>query len=290
MEDEKKYFWMRLKADFFEDDAVDYILEQENGADYILIYLRLCLKSLKTDGLLYRSLGDEIVPYTTEKISKMLNVASPLVTHALRHLRHAGLIRVTEGDILSFPQVRELVGSEAANNHAQRQKRYRERKRLEKLQKKTEELPEGVTNGDGSDATVGDGVTSRMRHESVTIDRDRERDIDRDIDRDRDDTQQSEKPKRKSKPKPQKNPYGKNQNVMLSDQELETFKEEQPEHWQRFIDELSGWLKANKVTRRDYLKALRNWAERDYNGYRFKRHDPDTELEEIEQTIKTLIY
>ena len=58
MEETKRYYWMRLRADFFEDDAIDWLEDQENGSLYTLFYLKLCLKSLKNEGGLYRSGGE----------------------------------------------------------------------------------------------------------------------------------------------------------------------------------------------------------------------------------------
>ena len=49
----KKYFWLKLKEDFFEEDTISWIEEQQNGKEYSLFYLKLCLKSLKTNGILF---------------------------------------------------------------------------------------------------------------------------------------------------------------------------------------------------------------------------------------------
>ena len=39
-----KYYWLKLKEDFFEDDVINWIEVQPNGKDYCLFYLKLCLK------------------------------------------------------------------------------------------------------------------------------------------------------------------------------------------------------------------------------------------------------
>ncbi len=43
-----KFYWLQLKEDFFEEDAIAWLEEHENGERYSLFYLKLCLKSLKT--------------------------------------------------------------------------------------------------------------------------------------------------------------------------------------------------------------------------------------------------
>ena len=44
---ETKFYWLQLKEDFFDEDAMSWLEEQENGERYSLFYLKLCLKSLK---------------------------------------------------------------------------------------------------------------------------------------------------------------------------------------------------------------------------------------------------
>ena len=39
----KKYYWLKLKEDFFEEDAISWIEEQEKGKEYCLFYLKLSL-------------------------------------------------------------------------------------------------------------------------------------------------------------------------------------------------------------------------------------------------------
>ena len=39
----KKYYWLKLKNDFFDDDTIQFIEEQENGVAYVNFYLKLCL-------------------------------------------------------------------------------------------------------------------------------------------------------------------------------------------------------------------------------------------------------
>ena len=52
---ETKFYWLQLKEDFFEDDAIEWLEEQKpNGRDYAYFYLKLCLKSLKSNGILIR--------------------------------------------------------------------------------------------------------------------------------------------------------------------------------------------------------------------------------------------
>ncbi|MZL31607.1 hypothetical protein GT722_28460 [Clostridium beijerinckii] len=69
MSDNKKYYYMRLKEDFFDSDEIKIIESQPNGYMYSNILLKLYLKSLKRNGKL---MVTDFIPYTLESLSKVL--------------------------------------------------------------------------------------------------------------------------------------------------------------------------------------------------------------------------
>lgn len=70
----KRYYWLKLKDDFFDGDTLRYIEEQENGFIYSNFYLKLCLKSLKSDGILMRLVGTRMIPHDVASLAKLTNV------------------------------------------------------------------------------------------------------------------------------------------------------------------------------------------------------------------------
>ena len=52
MSPEKRYYWLKLKQDFFDNDAIKIIESMENGKDYIILLLKMKLRALKSDGYL----------------------------------------------------------------------------------------------------------------------------------------------------------------------------------------------------------------------------------------------
>ena len=60
MAENKRYYWLKLKEDFFEEDAVEWLEDQENGKEYCLFYLKLCLKFIRTDGVLIRNVENTV--------------------------------------------------------------------------------------------------------------------------------------------------------------------------------------------------------------------------------------
>ena len=108
----KRYFWLRLKEDFFEEDTIEWLEEQPNGKEYCLIYLKLCLKSLKTEGLLVRNVGTTMIPYDAEALSKTTNSSVDTIKVAMDLFQKIGLIDVLETGEIYLSQLNELVGSE----------------------------------------------------------------------------------------------------------------------------------------------------------------------------------
>ena len=63
-----KYFWIKLRTDFFNQDNIDFILSQKNGCEYIVLYQMLCLKAANNGGELSTRVGEMIIPYDVDKI------------------------------------------------------------------------------------------------------------------------------------------------------------------------------------------------------------------------------
>ncbi|WP_373599443.1 phage replisome organizer N-terminal domain-containing protein [Paraclostridium bifermentans] len=122
----KKYYWLKLKEDFFEEDAISWIEEQENGKDYCLFYLKLCLKSLKTNGLLIRNVGSMLVPYDVKTLSRVTNTEKDTVRVAMELFKNIGLVQILENGEIYISQLKNMVGSET---------KWAEKKRLQRQKK-----------------------------------------------------------------------------------------------------------------------------------------------------------
>ena len=126
---ERKYYWIKLKKDFMNSDAVDFLMSQKNGAEYVVLYQMLCLMTVKTSGKLERQLNEVIIPYDAEKIqrdTKYFNIDT--VRNALQLYIHLGLIYKDDNGCLSIADYENLVGSESGS--AERVRRFRNSKAL----------------------------------------------------------------------------------------------------------------------------------------------------------------
>lgn len=126
----KKYYWLKLKEDFFDDDTIEWIEEQPNGEKYSLFYLKLCLKSLKTNGILIRNVGQMLIPYDVKKLAEATKTDIDTVRVAMELFKNLGLIQILENGEIYLTQLENMVGSETSKAQLMRNKRAREKQQL----------------------------------------------------------------------------------------------------------------------------------------------------------------
>ena len=68
--DKCRYYWIKLTDRFMTSDTVDFLMSQKDGANYVVLYQMLCLKTVNNDGVMARKLGEMIVPYDIDKIQR----------------------------------------------------------------------------------------------------------------------------------------------------------------------------------------------------------------------------
>lgn len=122
----KRYFWLQLKEDFFDDDTMSFIEEQPNGIEYSIIYLKMCLKSLKLDGFLHRVVGNTVIPYDIPTLAKLVHSNVDTVRVAMKMFEEIGLVNVLDGGEIYMSQIEEMIGSET---EAAKQKRLERAKK-----------------------------------------------------------------------------------------------------------------------------------------------------------------
>ena len=87
------------------------------------------------------------------------------------------------------------------------------------------------------------------------------------VDKNRLDIKEKDIPKGISKKKSvQKHKYGRYDNVLLSDEELQKLKAEFPSDWEERIERVSEYVASKGKPYKDYLATIRSWARRDSKG------------------------
>ena len=126
----KRYYWIKLKDSFMSSDEIDYLMSQPDGANYVVLYQMLCLKTINTGGCLVSQIGEMIIPYDAEKIQrecKWFSLATVRV--ALSVYKQIGLIFESPDGILAISNYSDIVGSEtdySAQKRLQRENRRRQ--------------------------------------------------------------------------------------------------------------------------------------------------------------------
>lgn len=123
----KRFYWIKLRETFFQQETIDWLMEQENGSAYIVLYLKMCLLTANTSGELIRTIGDMTIPYEPKKISQKTGFDIDTVNVALSLFKHLGLIEETQEGIPVMPEVKNMVGSESES--AARVRKYRKKKK-----------------------------------------------------------------------------------------------------------------------------------------------------------------
>ena len=102
-------------------DTVDFLMGQPDGANYVVLYQMLCLKTINTNGRMSRQIGEIIIPYDVEKIRRDCKwFTADTIRVALTLFQQFGLIYEDVDGTLVLADHENLVGSET--NYA-RQKR-----------------------------------------------------------------------------------------------------------------------------------------------------------------------
>lgn len=160
---DKKYYWIKLKTDFFDQDTIDFLMGQENGSKYVVIYQMLMLKTAQQSGVLATKTNELLIPYDVKKIVRDTKYFDfDTVTIALELFKKLGLVYEEENHILRLTGAEQIVGSEWSS--AERVRKYREKKALQ--------CNTNVTKSNAQCNT------------DIDIEKDIDIDIDKDIDKD----------------------------------------------------------------------------------------------------------
>ena len=112
-EKDKRFYWLKLKSEFMNGEIVDFLMSQKNGANYVVLYQMLALKTMNTSGKLCSELGEMLIPFDPEKIQrecKWFDIDTIRV--AIELYSKLGLIYKNKDSILEITNFEELVGSE----------------------------------------------------------------------------------------------------------------------------------------------------------------------------------
>ena len=224
MSDNRKYYYLKLKENYFDDDSIVLLESMQDGVLYSNILLKLYLKSLKHGGGLQL---DENIPYTAQMIATITRQQIGTVERALQIFLKLGLVEVLDSGTFYMSNIELLIGQSSTEA---------ERKRAARLQNKALSAPR--TNG---------GHLSDIRPPEIEIELEKEIEI--------------EKEREGETGHPAA--YGRYNNVILTDTELSGLKTELPDKWEYYIDRLSCHIASTGKQYHSHAATIYKWAQED---------------------------
>lgn len=123
---EKKYYWLKMTDQFFEDKAIKKLRKIAGGDTYTIIYLKMLLTAIKQGNKMYfEGIEDDFM----EELALELDEDTDNVKVTVSYLKSKGLIEVLGADEILLTQCAEMVGSETDAARRKRLQRDRQRNR-----------------------------------------------------------------------------------------------------------------------------------------------------------------
>ena len=224
---EKKYYWLKLKRDFFKRHDIRIIESMPNGKDYILFYLKLLLESVDHEGALRFS---DAIPYNEQMLSVVTNTNIDIVRAAMKMFLELNMMEILDDQTIYMTEVEKLIGSES---------KWAEKKRLQRAK--------------------GDNVPELSSECPTEIEIEKETEIDTDTETEVEDVPDANVG---NKP-PVRHKRGMYNNVLLSDEDMTKLMNEFPSDYQERIDRLSEYMRSSGKKYKDHLATIRAWARKD---------------------------
>ena len=119
MADNRKYYYLKLKENFFDGDAIVLLENMPDGILYSNILLKLYLKSLKSSGKLQL---DEHMPYTAQMIATLTRHQIGTVERALKIFLQLGLVEQLADGLLYMTDIELMIGQSSTEAERKRRK------------------------------------------------------------------------------------------------------------------------------------------------------------------------
>lgn len=227
MSDNRKYYYLKLKENFYNSETMVILESMQDGLLYSNLLLKMYLMSLKSGGILM--LNDHL-PHTPQTIATFTRHQVGTVERALKVFLEFGLVEILTDGAYYMTDIQLLIGQ--SSTEGERKKKERMRLKRQKL------LPSG-----GADIcppySQGDICPPEIRDKSLEI-------------RDKENRECGSAPA-----------YGRYQNVILTDEELRELQTELPALWQIYVDRLSEYMASTGKQYQSHAATIRRWAAED---------------------------
>ena len=122
MADNKKYYYLKLKENFFDSDNMVLLESMQDGILYSNILMKMYLKSLKNNGML---ILNDAIPYNTQMIATVTRHQVGTVEKALKVFEQLGLIDILDGGTIYMSDIELFVGKSSTEGDRKRAERMK---------------------------------------------------------------------------------------------------------------------------------------------------------------------
>ena len=223
MADNRKYYYLKLKENYFDDDSIVLLESMQDGMIYSNILLKLYLKSLKNGGKLQL---DDRIPYTAPMIATLTHQQIGTVERALQIYLKLGLMEMLPDGCYYMSNIELLIGKSSTEG---------ERKKQARLALQAQK-----------DSGQMSGHLSAICPPEIELEKKIELEIER-----------------KKEQGKTAHAYGRYQNVMLSDEELSELQSELSTNWSYYVEKLSEYMASTGRQYQSHAATIRRWAAED---------------------------
>ena len=125
MSENKRYYWLKLKEDFFADIRMKRLRKISAGGTYTIIYLKFLLLSLRDEGKLFFEKVDETF---IKELALVIDESEDDIALTLQYLERVGLLEAVTEDEYFITELPNLIGSET--DWAAKKRKYREQRKM----------------------------------------------------------------------------------------------------------------------------------------------------------------
>ena len=256
MSDNKKYYYLRLKDNFFDGDELKILESMKDGYLYSNILLKLYLRSLKNDGKL---VVNDRIPYNAEMLASVTGHQVGTIKQALSMFKELGLIEILENGAIYMLDIQNFIGK--GSTEADRQRLYDRRISDERKQKKL---------------TQSRNLEEILEKSTPEIEIELEKDIE--IEKEIHSSAKSTTTKRKRFEKP-----------TLSEIKEYCIERNNNVDAQHFYDyyESNGW-KVGKNSMKDWKAAVRTWERSEYRKPTVKKNSKEDAINVVNNLMNKL--
>lgn len=166
MSDNKKYYYLRVKENFYDSDEMIILESMPDGFLYSNILIKLYLRSLKNNGKL---MFNDRIPFNSEMLSKITRHPVAVVEKAVSIFKEMNLIDVLDNGAIFMLDIESFIGK--SNTEADRKRDYRRR-----IEKEKQKILLGHLSGQMSD--------EHPPELEIEIEKEKEKEIEIDIEKD----------------------------------------------------------------------------------------------------------